>query len=213
MGPIFQKNQIINKNILLSTAYFPPIAYFSCLALAKTIAIETQESFIKQSFRSRCEILSANGKIQLNIPIKHDKSGAQKITETQIDFSSKWQNEHIRTLETVYNQSPYFEFYFPEYKSIIKNAPESLFELNILIKKQLSKDLDVIFNPVFTISYEKTIGNNLDLRNLLQPKVQTTFDFLKPYHQVFNDKLGFQEDLSILDLLFNSGPDAWLHFE
>jgi len=213
VGPIFQKNQIINKNILLSTAYFPPIAYFSCLALAKTIVLETHESFIKQSFRSRCEILSANGKIQLNIPIKHDKLGTKNISETLIDFSTKWQNEHIRTLETAYNQSSYFEFYFPAYKSIIKNASESLFDLNMLIKKQLSKDLDVSFEPVFTKSYEKTTSNSLDLRNLLQPKVQTTFDFLKPYQQVFDDKQGFQENLSILDLLFNTGPDAWLYFE
>jgi hypothetical protein len=213
LGQIFQKHQIEHKDILLSTAYFPAVAYMSCFALAEKVTIEKHENYHKQSFRNRMELLSANGKLSLNVPVKHNQGNVLNIVEARINFSEKWQMQHIRAIQSAYSQAPYYEFFAEDYLHIIKNAPEHLFELNMTILKKLIEDFDVRNKPLFSDSYVNEKKGVIDLRNIIEPKTAYSFDYLSPYQQVFSEKFSFISNLSALDLLFNVGSESWLFLE
>lgn len=213
MEQTFQKHQIENKQILLSTAYFPPVAYLSCFALAEKVIIEKHENYHKQTYRNRTEILSANGKLSLNVPIKHNQGLALHISEAKINFTEKWQLQHIRAIQSAYSQAPYYDFYADEYLNIIKNAPELVFDLNMLILEKLLKDIEVRNKPKFTDSYVNESKFVMDLRNIIVPKTDFNFEYLSPYQQVFEQKFSFVNNLSAIDLLFNVGPECWMYLE
>ena len=118
-------------NILIHPTYFPTIAHFTAIAQANTITIETADNFQKQSYRNRMYIYGANGKLQLNIPVKHNKEGLKtpyKLIE--IENVELWQNQHWRSIESAYKSSPFFEYYEDELKPFFTSPKTSLFELN-----------------------------------------------------------------------------------
>jgi len=212
LGQIFQKHQIEHKHILLSTAYFPTVAYMSCFELAEKVTIEKHENYRKQTYRNRMELLSANGKLSLNVPVKHNQGNSLNISEARINFSEKWQLQHIRAIQSAYSQAPYYEFYADDYLHIIKNAPEHLFELNLTILKKLLEDFEIDVEYDFSEKFQKDYDYLLDLRNVIDPKSDLNFEYLAPYQQVFNEKFTFVNQLSALDLLFNAGPESWKYF-
>lgn len=193
------------KKVLLSTAYLPPIFWFQNLITEENVVIEQHEYFIKQTYRNRCEILSANGKLSLSIPLVH-QSNKEIINQKRISYAENWQQNHWRAITSAYKNSPYFEFFEDELRGFYERRYDLLIEYNTDIIKTLLKLLrlkkQLIFSGHYSVEFE-----GQDLRNSFSPKVSNSH-ISKHYHQVFSDKFDFVPDLSVIDLIFNQGLNS-----
>jgi len=204
--------------ILLSTAYFPNIQYFSKIENYTDILIEQHENYVKKSFRNRCEILAANGKLALSVPIEKSTAEKIKITDVKIDYSENWQKNHLKALESAYALSPFYEFYIDDLIPIFEKKYEYLFDLNIDILKTVFDIIGIKKQIKLTDSFiEIDEQNQNDFRFSIHPKKQMQkLDnkfVAKKYIQTFSDKFEFIPNLSILDLIFNLGSESleYLH--
>ncbi|TKS56367.1 WbqC family protein [Mesohalobacter halotolerans] len=188
--------------------YFGPISVYKSLINYNSIYIEAAENYQKQSYRNRQYIYGANGKLMLNIPVKHSGSKQRlKYSESQIENDFEWQDLHLKSLESAYRTSPYFEFYEDDIQPLYDKNFESLFEFNLKCFESILNLLDIEVNIEMTSEYFKNYSKISDERKLIDAKSKKDFK-LKTYHQVFEDKFGFISNLSILDLLFNLGPES-----
>lgn len=196
------------KNVF-SPCYLPPINYFNHLISANECIIDVNEYFVKQTYRNRCTIFGADGKLDLVIPI-HKRNSKQLMKEVKISNDENWQKIHWKSLEAAYRSSPYFEYYedafYPFYN---KKEFTFLVDFNLVL---LNTILPLIKIPTKIILSEKYIepSNEInDFRNNISPKNKNLEKLEQtPYIQVFSNKLGFQKNLSVVDLLFNEGPNA-----
>jgi len=191
--------------MLLSTAYLPPVEYFQKIASTDKIIIEPHEHFVKQTYRNRCTIYGANGVLALSIPLEntHDKT---TITQKKISYKQNWQKLHWRSIESAYRNSPYYIYYADELKVFYENEFELLIDYNTEQLKVLLKLLKIKTEIAFTEAFEKEVEP--DFRNTISPKTSMEEKNFKPYTQVFSEKHGFKPNLSIIDLLFNKGPET-----
>jgi len=187
---------------IFSTAYAAPIGYYKALLKSEVNLLEVHEHFIKQTIRNRCVIASANGTLVLTIPLSQRKNN-MFIKDVCICYKTDWQRLHIKSLETAYKSSPFFEFYIDELKKAYQNKPEFLLDWNRIIHQQLLQWLKI--NTLFELSeeYVKVYENNPDFRLTDWNEKSATI-----YHQVFENKHGFIANLSIFDLLFNCGNQS-----
>jgi hypothetical protein len=192
---------------LIPTTYFGNIEYFSKLLQADEIHIENHEHFIKQTYRNRCEIYGANGKLDLIVPIKRGRTERTIMNKAEIDYTSNWQKLHWRSIESGYRRSPYFEYYEDKFQPFFEKKYDLLIDLNLEIIQFILKLLKENKNIQFTSEYEKSYPNIMDYRSSFEPKLREKFKHDK-YVQVFENKFGFYTNLSILDLLFNCGPEG-----
>lgn len=192
--------------MLLSTAYLPPIHYFKKIATSSTVLIEQHEYFVKQTYRNRCTIYGANGVQDLVIPLEntHEKT---PIHQKKIAYKQNWQLNHWRSIESAYRNSPYFIYYADELHPFYTNKYEFLLEYNNELLKTLLRLLKLKGEIQLTDVYEKNVAE--DLRSAFSPKKPIPQNTAKPYSQVFSEKHGFIPNLSIIDLLFNKGPEAY----
>ncbi len=195
-----------NNIALLSTSYFPCIAYLSLINKHNEVLIETQESFKKQTHRNRTYILSANGVLPLIVPIKRFKDVSLPISQTEICYQTPWQTNHLRAIASAYGKSTYFEYYYYEIEKILKKEHRYLIDLNNEITILLLKKMKIPTKITPTSSYEKETEN--DYRDIFDKKHLFADFTSKPYFQCFEHKFGFQNNLSSLDLLFNMGIES-----
>ncbi|PKO96358.1 MAG: hypothetical protein CVU12_05325 [Bacteroidetes bacterium HGW-Bacteroidetes-7] len=195
---------------LLTTAYLPPVDYFRVIARADKWEIEQWEKYQKQSYRSRCHILSANGPLSLSIPVDRSGGHSVPIKSIKVDNSVNWQKTHWGAIVSAYQSSPFFEYYKEDFRPFYENRADTLFEFNTALTKLILDSLglpsDISFTEFFNA--EKTVD---DFRFSIHPKQKTPFvDANKKgrYHQVFAHKFDFKENLSAIDLLFNEGPES-----
>ncbi|MGC6431315.1 MAG: WbqC family protein [Jejuia sp.] len=199
-------------NILIHPTYFPNIAHFSAIAQAKEITFEWADNFVKQTFRNRTYIYGANGKLLLNIPVIYSQNKRQLYKDVKVFNAENWQLQHWKSLESAYRTSPFFEFYEDELKPLFFEETVYLFDFNLKCFNTICECLQLDITPLKTQSFEKEITDTKDLRHLVNAKKEPTFNF-EPYTQVFTNKHGFISNLSILDLLFNEGPNALSYLE
>ncbi len=200
-----------NSEVILTIAYFPPLQYFSKIANYNNVFIEKYENFTKQSFRNRCEILTANGKQSLTVPIEKTLKSKMLVKDIIIDYKNDWQTLHFKSLQSAYLSSPFYEFYIDILKVFFEKKFKYLFDFNIEILQTLFDEIQLKKTLNFTKEYIKE-PICLDFRNSIHPKNKfktkdNNFVDIK-YEQVFSNKFGFVENLSILDLLFNEGPNS-----
>lgn len=196
---------------LLQPTYFSPIIQYVAIAKSKQIIFEVEDNFQKQTYRNRCYIYTANGKHLLNIPIQHTKGNKQKTKDVKIDYKYNWNKLHLKTLETAYNSSPFFEFYIDDLKPIFVKQFTFLTDLNLKCHEIMMDALQLDIPYVKTSEFIKEVAS-LDRRNLANAKSKEKFN-LKRYMQVFEQNKGFIPNLSILDLLFMEGPNALNYLE
>jgi len=201
-----------HTGILLSTAYFGPIRYFSKLITYPEVYIEQNENFIKQTYRNRAVILGANGPISLIVPVEKGREQKIKIKDLRIAYDDEWQRNHWRTIFSAYNSSPFFEYYADDLEPFFRKKYEFLFDFNQQITEAILEILEIQVDLKLTKDFEQIPANCLNFREKINPKAHRNTDdpsfVAQPYTQVFSEKFGFVSDLSILDLLFNEGPSA-----
>ncbi len=201
------------RTAILSIAYLPPIQYFSKLYMHQKTTIENDEHYSKQSYRNRCCILTANGPQSLTIPVSKGDQLKTKIKDVRIDYSKEWQLNHWRTIITAYNSSPFFEFYMDELLPFYQKKYDFLFDYNLELIYLMNELTGLNADIEFTGHYVDVASEGqIDYRNSIHPKqrMQQSDSLFTPvpYNQVFEEKFGFVPNLSILDLLFNRGPEA-----
>ncbi len=200
------------KTILLHPSYFPSIEQMAAVAQADKVVFEVEDNYQKQTYRNRTFIAHSNGKLLLNIPIKHSKSAKRKKTKDVIvenDFP--WQEQHWKSLQSAYRTSPFFEYYEDDLQHLFTEKVEGLKDHNLKIFDLLCDLLGIEVEISKTTSYERN-PEITDLRFLVDAKRKSDF---KPqaYTQVHEANHPFLPNLSVLDLLFNEGPNALTYLE
>ncbi|WP_366187090.1 WbqC family protein [Flavobacterium ovatum] len=190
---------------LLHPTYFPSISHFSAMVQADEIVFEVEDNFQKQTNRNRTYIYSPNGIQLLNIPIKHSKDNHQKTKEILIDSDFDWQKQHFKSLEAAYRSSPFFEHFEDDITPLFEKKHKFLLDLNFEVFEFLTKCLRIKLAFTTTTEYFHEIDSNVtkDYRFLANGKKDSSV--FEPYQQVFDDKHGFINNLSVLDLIFNEG--------
>ena len=190
----------------------------SSLELSPSVVyIEACENFQKQSYRNRCRFYGAEGVQTLSFPIVHD-GGTHKhsITEVRIDYKTPWVQQHERAIVSAYGMSAYFDYYKDELFEILERRYERLFDLNLALIRFFIEKTGLKVDLRLTEEYVSESGME-DLREVIHPKrpdsILRDLELEKPYFQVFAPKYGFQSNLSIMDLLFNEGPDSVLYLK
>lgn len=194
-------------NVLIHPTYFPNIAHASAMLYANEVTFEMDDNYQKQTYRNRTYIYGANGKLQLSIPIIHTQKERQKYRDIKIYHAENWQDIHWKSLETAYRTSPYFEFYEDELQPLFTEKAEYLLDFNLKCLETVLDCLQWNLNSSKTKIYQKKVEDQLDYRYLANARKEPAYNF-DNYMQVFNSKHGFIPNLSILDLLFNEGPNA-----
>jgi hypothetical protein len=199
---------MIEKGAVLPMFYLPPVEYFVQLNTYKPdILIEREEHFPKQTYRNRANIYSPDGVLTLTVPVTKGSKNHTKITDVKISYDFEWQRLHWLGLQACYRRSAYFEYYEDDFSVFYHRKYDYLFDYNEQLLQFLLKSIKLKTTINFTESYEDEYVAIPDLRNSFSPKKESNLD-QKPYFQVFDDRLGFLKNLSIVDLLFNQGPQS-----
>jgi hypothetical protein len=196
-------------HLVLFTSYFGPVHYFTRFLLGKKISIDVYDNYHKQSYRNRFTIMAANGILSLSIPVKKVNGTKTKTRDICIDYDTSWQKNHLRAITSAYRSAPFFEYYFDDYEPVFNRQYKYLVDLNMDI---LALNLDHCgIKADYEVSQSFIPLQDNDHRELIHPKVDYRRDpSFKPlpYPQVFSERHGFQANLSILDLIFNMGPET-----
>jgi hypothetical protein len=201
---------------LLSTTYFGPIQYFSKLERAEEVLLEKYEHYPKQTYRNRCVICSANGPQTLSIPVLRGNELKIYTKDVRIDYAMNWQNNHIRAIESAYRCSPFYLYYIDDILPQLRKKHPFLYDYTMEVTAVMCKILGISYHLNETQEYLKIVpAEFLDFRDLIHPKprmYKPDPTFIPPaYRQVFEPTYGFIPNASILDLVFNEGPEALKH--
>lgn len=198
----------MSNSIILSAKYLPPVSYFHAIMQNEAqIVLDQHEHFPKQTYRNRTRIGTANGILDLIVPIQHGRKKHVAMKEVKINYDHEWQRLHWSSIETAYRSSPYFEYYEDDFKPFYEEKHSFLFDFNVAQLQLVMKALKIKRKITFTESYEKSYDVP-DYRLLIHHKKESIQPNPKPYYQIFEERTGFLPDLSIIDLIFNQGPQS-----
>lgn len=193
---------------LISTAYLPTVRYMSVLAKYGAATIEQYETFPKQTFRNRTTIATGNGLMMLNVPVSRPSGNHTTTAEMVVSYHEPWNIRHWRAIASAYNAAPFFLYYKDELEEILMQRYEHLLQLNEALLNYLLKRLKITCQLEYTQSFIKEAASYIDLRESLTVKKDDPSITYPPYSQVFESRHGFLPNLSVIDLLFNLGPEA-----
>ena len=199
---------------LLATTYFGPVQWYQKLNQSDRCLIERHDHFIKQTYRNRCVIATTNGLQALTVPIERFEGAHCAMLNIRISDHGSWRHLHWNALQSAYGESPFFEFYADDIRPFFERRWEFLVDFNMEITQKMCELLDIQPHITLTDAYvsAEDVGVT-DYRDVIRPKNPLPDDRFRPrrYYQVYEQKHGFQPNLSILDLLFNEGPEAVLY--
>ena len=190
---------------LVHLSYFPNILNYIIFYNSKRICFEIHDNYQKQTYRNRCYIYGANGKMGLSIPVKFTQKKRTKTIDIEIDNSNCWKKNHWKSILSAYRSSPFFEYYEAELKCLFENEDKLLWPFLLKCIKKINECLEIKFD--FTLSKEFKKFSRNDYRELINVNYREDFN-INSYIQVFENKFGYLKNLSILDLLFNLGPES-----
>ena len=194
---------------LLSTDFFPNVQYMSKF-IAGNVVIEKYETYPKQTYRNRCNILSANGVLPLSVPVQKNYHTLTK--DIRIDYSEMWQRNHLTALKSAYKNSAFYDYYFYRFERFFDKKEVFLLDLNENVLQTLFAVLKINVDYSYTTDYVTDASSFTDFRDSINPKPSKNRPAAsfspKPYLQVFADRFDFVPNLSILDLIFNVGPES-----
>lgn len=193
--------------ILLPTSYFPPISYISAIARASSWQLEIHEHFVRQTYKNRCTIYGANGRLNLVVPVRRRRSRIP-VKDVLIDNEHPWKKIHWKSITSAYRRSPWFEFFEDDFALIFEKEYKYLTDLNEAALSPVLDFLKLSLPSPPTVEYFKDPEGVTDLRNIftMSPGHHNTNP--PTYTQVFGHINGFQPNLSILDLIFNEGKTS-----
>ena len=194
-------------DILIHPNYFPNIHQFTQIIKANNILFEVSDNYQKQTFRNRTYIYGANGKLGLFIPVIHTHKNRELFKDVKISYESNWMDLHLKSLQSAYRSSPYFEYFEDDFIKLYSEKEKFLADFNIKCIRLISSLLDL--DLVYKISgeYVEKTNDIIDLRDLSNARKEKKIDTPK-YIQVFESKHGYINNLSILDLIFSEGPNS-----
>jgi hypothetical protein len=195
---------------IADSQYFGSVNYYNNLFRYTNTIIEVFDNYQKMSFRNRCTLVGSNGLTDLSIPIVGGRNKKQLMCEVKIDYSQPWQQQHIKTIKSCYGKSPFFEYFIFDIEKLLTCQYNSLVDLNTTLlnwtKKIVKLDNTISFSKAYQA--KEVLNYIVDNRNLFMPKdFQKQVGIIK-YTQVFESTIGFQPNISILDMLFCEGPAA-----
>jgi hypothetical protein len=197
-----------DKEAILPMFYLPPVEYFTQLNKHKNnFIIEREEHFIKQTYRNRAHIYSPDGLLALTVPVVKGAKVHTKVKDVKISYDFNWQRLHWLSLQNCYRRSAYFEFYEDDLAPFYHKHFGYLFDYNEQLLALLLKLTKIKTDVPFTDEYFAEYPGKTDLRLTMDPKRESPF-IPKPYFQLFEERQGFLKNLSVVDLLFNHGPQA-----
>lgn len=169
---------------------------------------------MKQTYRNRCVIASADGPLALTIPVEKSSEGKCAMKDIRVSEHGNWRHVHRNAFVAAYKQSPFFDYYADEFNAFFDRKYEFLYDFNMELTQWLCEQIDIQPELVPTGEYMDAGDGILDLREAIHPKKSAgdAVSFCRPvsYYQVFDYRHGFQPDLSVVDLLFNMGPESLL---
>lgn len=198
-------------NCLIHPTYFPNVAHVAMMVKSDVVYFEVCDNYQKQSHRNRTEIYGANGKLALTVPVSYTQKNRQLYKDVKIANEDNWQQQHIKSLQSAYSMSPFFEFYIDDLMPLFENRFDYILDFNLHCFEVLLDmlQLNIISKP--TLCFEKEPINKIDYRQLVKRNFEV--NTLQPYTQVFTEKHGFISNLSVLDLIFNEGPNTELYLK
>ncbi len=202
----------------LSTAYLAPVSYYVKMLSYNETYIEQFDHYVKQTYRNRCTIAGTNGEIALTIPTIKPSSSKCPMKDIRISDHGNWQHLHWNAIISAYNNSPFFEFYEYEFQPFYEKKFEFLIDFNEELRQLVCSLIDMAPHVKYTDTYKDSFAaNEHDFREIIHPKKDFTLSdptfTPTPYYQVFHHKNGFLPNLSIIDLLFNMGPESLIVLE
>lgn len=196
-------------DILIHPNYFPNIHQFTQIIKANNILFEVSDNYQKQTFRNRTYIFGANGKLGLFIPVIHSHKNRELFKDVKISYESNWMDLHLKSLQSAYRSSPYFEYFEDDFIKLYSKKEKFLADFNIKCIKLISNLLDLDLDFKISNEYVEKTNDIIDLRDLSNARKEKKIETPK-YIQVFESKHGYLNNLSILDLIFSEGKNSVL---
>lgn len=196
--------------VLLSSAYLPPVNFFTAIKNGGDVLIEQYDNYCKQTYRNRCVIATAGGRQTLTIPVVKSDSPKQLMKDVRISDHGDWRRQHWNALESAYMNSPFFMYYQDDFRPFYEKKIDFLIDFNTELTELILKLAGMEKCLKLTESYTRPDSGTRDLRKMVEPGVEESEE-QRPYWQVFKQKYGFQPNLSAIDLLFNMGPEFPLY--
>ncbi len=203
------------EEVLIQSTLFPPIQQISWIMRAKKVIIEQFDTYSKQTYRNRFQIVGPNGLQNLSIPVEKPFGSETKMKDVKISYSIDWQNQIYRSIRTAYRNSPFYEFYIDDFMFCFTEKHDKLIELNTAVLETVLEILEIDVKIKPSTQFNKNHPH--DFRDIVHPKPQyKKTDYLYrniAYHQLFAEKFDFIPNLSIIDLIFNEGPLSYLYLK
>ena len=201
--------------VYISTTYLGPVQQYCKLFQYPEVHLETAENYLKQTFRNRCTIAAPDGELALSIPTVKPSTLKCPMRDIRISDHGNWRHLHWNAIESAYNHTPFFEYYKDDFRPFYEQKYEFLADFNEELCHLVCSLIDLQPDMTRTTGYRTEFApHETDFRERIHPKkdfaLEDTEFSPQPYYQVFQERLGFLPNLSIIDLLFNMGPESLL---
>ena len=193
------------KMTIIHPTYFPNIEHFNHILNSNSLCFEINDFYQKQTYRNRTSICNSNGKLDLAVPVKYSYKNKEKLKDIKICNDTKWQKNHLKSIQISYRSSPYFEFFEEYFFKIFEKKEKFLVDISVKSIELIFQILDLELEYTFTKKYRSEYDLSNDLRNISNRKREEKKNIIERYPQVFDNQHGYIQNLSMLDLIFNEG--------